>query len=94
MTSVSTNVYIDKLYDIMNKYNNTYRRTIKMKPVDITSNIYIDFTKKNNKEGPKFKVGYHVGMQSLCSKLVTKLYFKYKGYDNSFNSWIDKKHIV
>ena len=46
MTSISTNVYIDKLSDIMNKYNNTYRTTIKMKPVDITSNIYIDFTKK------------------------------------------------
>ena len=33
MTSISKNVYIDKLYDIVNKYNNKYRRTIKMKPV-------------------------------------------------------------
>ena len=35
MTSVSENVYIDKLDYIMNKYNNTYRSAIKMKPVDI-----------------------------------------------------------
>ena len=33
MTSVSKNVYIDKLYDIVNKYNSKYHRTIKMKPV-------------------------------------------------------------
>ena len=38
MTSVSKNVYIDKLNDIFNKYNNTYQRTIKMKPVDVKSN--------------------------------------------------------
>ena len=40
MTSVSKIVYIDKLYDIVNKYNNIYHRTIKMKPVDIKSNTY------------------------------------------------------
>ena len=42
MTSVSKNVYIDKLDDIVNEYNNTYRRTIKMKPVDVKDNKYID----------------------------------------------------
>ena len=35
MTAVSKNVYIDNLSDIVSKYNNTYHRTIKMKPVDI-----------------------------------------------------------
>ena len=35
MTSISKNVYIDKLEDIVNKYNNTYHRTSKMKPVDV-----------------------------------------------------------
>ena len=35
MTSVSQNVYIDKLDDIATKYNNTYHRTIKTKPVDV-----------------------------------------------------------
>ena len=45
MTSVSKNVYIDKLDDVVNKYNSTYHRTIKMKPVDIKDNTYIDFNK-------------------------------------------------
>ena len=40
MTSIFKNVYLDKLDVIVNKYNNTYQRTIKMKPVDIKSNIY------------------------------------------------------
>ena len=35
MTSVPKNMYIDKLDDIVNKYNNTYHRTIKMKSVDV-----------------------------------------------------------
>ena len=38
----------------MNKYN-AYYRTIEMKPVDVEPSTYIDFNKKNNKEGPKFK---------------------------------------
>ena len=60
MTSVSKNVYIDKLDDIVNEYNNTYHRTIKMKPVDVEDNTYIDFKKEANDQDPKFKVGYHV----------------------------------
>ena len=46
MTSISKNVYIDKLDDIVNKYINTYHRTVKMKPADIKSRTYIDFIKK------------------------------------------------
>ena len=60
MTSISKNVCINKLDDIVNKYNNTYHRTIKMKPVDIKLSIYTEFNKENNKEGPRFKVGDHV----------------------------------
>ena len=60
MTSVSKNVYIDKLDDIVNEYNNTYHRTIKMKPVDVKDNAYIDFKKEGNGKGPKIKVGNHV----------------------------------
>ena len=45
MTSVSKNVYIDKLDDIINKYYNTYS-TKKMKSVDVKSNAYIDSSKK------------------------------------------------
>ena len=60
MTSVSKNVYIDKLDDIVSKYNNTYHRTIKMKPVDVKDNTYIDFKKEVYDKDPKFKVGDHV----------------------------------
>ena len=45
MTSVSKNVYIDKLDDTVNEYNNTYHKTIKMKPIDVKDNTYIDFGK-------------------------------------------------
>ena len=61
MTSISINVYIDKLDDKVNECNVTYHRTINMKPVDVKLSIYIDFNKENNKEGPKFKAGDHVG---------------------------------
>ena len=57
MTSISKNVYIDKLDDIVNEYNNTYHRTIKMKPVDVKDNTYIDSSKEVNDKNPKFKVG-------------------------------------
>ena len=53
-------MYIDKLDDIVNKYNNTCHKTIKMKPVHVNQNMYIDFNKKNNKEGPKCKVGDNI----------------------------------
>ena len=59
MTSISKNVYIDKLDDIVNEYNNTYHRTIKMKPVDVKDNTYIDpmeLPHANDKD-LKFKVG-------------------------------------
>ena len=48
MTSISKNVYIGKLDDIVNEYNNTYHRTIKMKPIDVKDNRYIDFDKEVN----------------------------------------------
>ena len=60
MTSISKKVYIDKLADIVNKYNNTYYRTIKLKPVDVKSSTYIDFNKENNEEDPKLEVGDHI----------------------------------
>ena len=60
MTSISKEVYIDKLNDIVREYNNTYLRAIKMKPVDAKYNTYIDSSKKVNDKDPKFKVGDHV----------------------------------
>ena len=156
MTSISKNVYIDKLDDIVNEYNNTYHRTIKMKPVDVKDNTYIDFKKEVNDKDPKFKVGDHVRIskyknifakeytpnwseevfvikkvnntvpwtyvindlnveeiigtfyekelqssnqqeyriEKIIKRKVDKLYFKWKGYDSSFNSWIDKKDLI
>ena len=60
MTSISKNVYIDKLDDIVNEYNNAYHRTIKMKPIDVKGNTYINFGKEVNDKDPKFKVGDNV----------------------------------
>ena len=61
MTSVSQNVSID----IVNKYNNTYHSTIKIKPVDVKSNTYIDFSKEINNKDPKFKIGDIVEYQNI-----------------------------
>ena len=156
MTSISKNVYIDKLDDIVNEYNNTYHTTIKMKPIDVKDNTYINTIKKINYKDPKFKVGDRVRISKyknifakgympnwseevfviknvkntvpwtyvindLNSEEITgtfyekelqktnqeefriekvikrkgnKLYVKWKGYDNSFNSWIDKASLV
>ena len=156
MTSISKNVYIDKLDDIVKKYNNTYHTSVKMKPVDVKDNTYIDFKKEVIDKNPKFKVGDQVRiskyknifakgympnwseeifiikkikntvpwtyilndlngeeiigtfyenelqktkqnefrMEKVIKKKGDKLYVKWKGYDNSFNSWIDKKDIV
>ena len=156
MTSISKNVYIDKLDDIVDEYNNTYHRSIKMKPIDVKDNTYIDFKKEVNDKNPKFKVGDRVRIsiyknifargyvpnwseeifiikkikntvpwayvtnylhgeeiigtfcenelqmtdkkefriEKVLKKKGDKLYVKWKGYDNSFNSWIDKKDTV
>ena len=58
MTSISKNVYIDKLDGIVNEYNNTYR-TITMKPIDVKDNTYINIGKEANDKDTKFKVGDH-----------------------------------
>ena len=57
MTSVSKNVDIDKLDNIVNKYNNAHHSTIKMKSVDVKSSTYIDSSKETIEKGPKHKIG-------------------------------------
>ena len=67
MTSISKNVYIDKLDELVNKYRNICHRTIKMKRVDVNSSISIDFNKENNMEDPNFKVGENVRISKYKS---------------------------
>ena len=61
------NVYIDKLDDIVNEYKNIYHRTIKMKPIDVKDNTYINIDKEVNDNDPKFKVGEHVRISKYKS---------------------------
>ena len=70
---MSKNVYINKLDDIVGEYNNTYHRTIKMKPVDVKDNTYIDFEKEVNAKDPKLKTGDHVRI-SKYKNIFTKGY--------------------
>ena len=141
---VSKNVYINKLDDIVGEYNNTYIITIKMKPVDVKDNTYIDFKKEVNDKGLKFKVGDHVRISKYKNvfakgytsnwdeevfvikkvkntvpwtyvindlngeEIIGTFYEKelqktnqkefriekWKGYDNLFNSWNNKKDLV
>ena len=60
MAAISKNVYFDVLDDIVNKYNNTVHRAIKMKPIDVTDDPYAEYNEDFNKKDPKFKVGDHV----------------------------------
>ena len=60
MAAISKNVYFDVIDDIVNKHNNTVHRTIKMKPIDVTSDSYAEYNKDSNKKYPKFKAGYRV----------------------------------
>ena len=63
MTAISKNVYFDVLDDIVNtitQYNDTVHRTIKMKPIDVKDNTYVDSKKEVNDKDPKFKVRDHV----------------------------------
>ena len=156
MTTISKNVYFDVLEDIVNKYNNTVYRIIKMKPINVTDDSFAEYNEDSNKRNPKFKVGDHVriskyknifakgyapnwsGEVFLINKIKNtvpwtyvindlngeeitgsfyekelqktnqeefriekiikrkgdKLYVKWKGYGNSFNSWINKKDII
>ena len=156
MTSISKNVYIDKLNTIVNKYNNTYHTTIKMKSIDVKDNININTSKKINYKDLKFKVGDYVRIskyknifpkgympnwseevfvadkikntvpwtyvindlngeeitgtfyenelqktnqkefriEKIIKRKGDKLCVKWKRYDNSFNSWINKNDII
>ena len=156
MTAISKNFYFDVLDDIVNKYNNTVHRTIKMKSMDVKDNTYVDSKKEVDDKDPKFKVGDHVRIskyknifaegytpnwleenfvvdkiknavpwtyvindlnikkiagssyekelqktnqkefriEKILKRKGDELYVKWKGYSNSFNSWINKKDLI
>ena len=73
LTSISKNMHIDKLDDIINEYNNKYHRTIKIKPVDVEDNTYIDSMELHPIKDPKFKVGDHLRI-SKYRNMFTKGY--------------------
>ena len=73
MTAISKNVYFDVLDDIVDKYNNTVHKTIKMKPIDVTEDSYAECNEDFNKKDPKFKVGDHVRI-SKYKKIFAKRY--------------------
>ena len=74
MTSMSKNMYIDKLDDIVNKYNNTYHSTIKMNPVDVKSSTYIDSSKEINIKNPIFNIGDIVRISKYKSIFAKALF--------------------
>ena len=73
MTAVSKNVYFDVLDDIVNKYNNTVHRIIKMKPIEVTSDSYAEYHEDSNEKDPKFKVG-NCGRISEYKNSFAKVY--------------------
>ena len=155
MTYIDENVYFDVLDNIVDKYNNSFHSSIKMKPKDDTDNSFVEYVEESNKKR-KFKIGDNVRIskyknvltkgytpnwseeifvvnkvqntvpwtylindlngeetmgsfyekelqktdqkepriEKVMEKKGDKLYVKWKGYDNSFNSYIDKKDIV
>ena len=70
MTAISKNIYFDALDDIVNKYNNTVHRAIKMKPIDVTTDSYVEYNEDLIKKNPKFKVGDHVRISNLKTFLL------------------------
>ena len=66
-------MYIDKLDDLVNKYNNTYHSTIKRKSIDVKSNTYIDSGKEINNKDPEFKIGDIVRI-SKYKNIFAKVY--------------------
>ena len=65
-------MYTDKLDDIVDEYNNTYHRKIKMKPIDVKVNAYINIDKEVNDNDPKFKVDDHVRISKYKKHFFAK----------------------
>ena len=81
ITTISKNVYFDVLNDIVDEYNNTYHRTIKMKPIDVKSDSFAEYNKESNKKDPKFNVGDHVRVSKYKNMFA-------KGYKSNWSEEI------
>ena len=88
MTAISKNVYFDVLDNIVHKYNNTVHRTVKMKPIEVTSDSYAEYNEDSNEKDPKFKDGDHV-------RISKYLNFFARGYtpDLSEEVFVVKLHV-
>ena len=73
--SISKNVYINKLDDIVHKYNNAYHRTIKRKSVDVKPNTYINSTKEINDNDPNFNIDDIVRIYENTKTFLKKTMF-------------------
>ena len=73
MTAISKIAYFNVLDDIVNKYNNTVYRAIKMKPIDVTSDSYVEYNENFNKKDPKFKIRDCLRI-SKCKNIFAKGY--------------------
>ena len=60
MTAISKNVYSTVLNDIVDKYNSSYHKTSKTKPIDVKSYYFSEYNEESNEKDPKFKVDDHV----------------------------------
>ena len=60
MTDISKNVSFNVLNDIVDKYNNTYHKTIKMKPIDVKNYSFAEYNEESNEKDPKFKGDFKV----------------------------------
>ena len=81
MTAISENVYFDVLDDIVDEYNNTYHKTVKMKPLDVGDDSFAEYNEESNKKDPKFKVGDHVRISKFKNVFA-------KGYTPIWNEEI------
>ena len=71
MTAIQQNIYFDVLDDIVDKYNNTVHKTIKIKPIEVTNDYYAEYNENpSNKKNPKFKVGDNVRISNIKTFLL------------------------
>ena len=89
MSGVSKNVYFVVLNDIVDKCNNTFQRTTKMKPIDVKTDTYAEYSVDSNEKDPKFKVSNHVKISKDKNVKIQKRFTK--GYTSH---WYGKVFVI